>query len=161
MKRIYTFLFLSVFAVSLHAQSGKNKSDKKNNTVEIKSNLPAAIDVLGLKETEYDFGSIPQGKPVTHIFEVINNGKDSLKILNVQASCGCTTPEWEHDKVLASGEKTNITVGFNAGAKGKFTKEITITSNTATKKITIKGDVWETPPSSAPENKELGNLKDL
>ena len=93
---------------------------------------------------------------------MINNGKDSLKILNVQASCGCTTPEWERNKVLASQERTIITVGFNAGVRGKFTKEITITcNNNVTKKITIKGDVWETPATSAPENKELGSLKDL
>jgi Protein of unknown function (DUF1573) len=109
----------------------------------------------------YDFGKIPQGKPVIHIFEVVNNGKDSLKINNVQASCGCTTPEWDREKVQAPGEKTNITVGYNAASEGGFTKFITITYNgTQTKQISIKGDVWKTPLASAPENKELGILKD-
>src|SRR5262245_29698223 len=67
-------------------------------------------DILTLKETEFDFGKIPQGKPVTHIFDVVNQGKDSLKITNVQASCGCTTPQWDANKVQAPGEKTKITV---------------------------------------------------
>ena len=116
-------------------------------------------DVLVLKELEFDFGKIPQGKPVTHVFEVINNGKDSLKIGNVQASCGCTTPEWERDKVQAPGQKTVITVGYNAAAEGLFAKFITVTYNgNLNKQITIKGDVWKTPISSAPENKDLKNL---
>lgn len=117
--------------------------------------------VLNIKETEYNFGKIPQGKPVTHIFEVINNGKDSLKISNVQASCGCTTPEWEREKVQAPGEKTKITVGYNAASEGPFTKTITISYNGGQSKvITIKGEVWKTPLTSAPENKDLGLLKE-
>lgn len=118
-------------------------------------------EVLGLPETSYDFGKIPQGKPVTHIFAVENIGKDSLVISNVQASCGCTTPEWDRNKVQAPGEKTKITVGYNAAAEGPFTKSITITYNgSQTKQITIKGEVWKTPVSSAPENKDLKSLKE-
>lgn len=118
-------------------------------------------EVLGLPETSYDFGKIPQGKPVTHIFAVENIGKDSLAISNVQASCGCTTPEWDRNKVQAPGEKTKITVGYNAAAEGPFTKSITITYNgSQTKQITIKGEVWKTPVSSAPENKDLKSLKE-
>ena len=81
------------------------------------------------RKKSYDFGKIPQGKPVTHIFNVENIGKDSLRISNVQASCGCTTPEWDRNKVQAPGEKTKITVGYNAAAEGPFSKIITITYN--------------------------------
>jgi len=52
-----------------------------------------------------------------------------LKISNVNASCGCTTPEWEKDKVVAPGESTKITVGYNAAAEGPFTKFITVSYN--------------------------------
>lgn len=123
---------------------------------------PAATDeTLGLAETTYDFGKIPQGKPVTHVFEVTNNGKDSLKITNVQASCGCTTPEWEKDQVQAPGAKTRITIGYNAAAEGPFTKFITISYNgNQNKQITIKGEVWKTPIQSAPDNKGVKNLKE-
>ncbi|MEO7766973.1 MAG: DUF1573 domain-containing protein, partial [Ferruginibacter sp.] len=59
------------------------------------------------------------------------------------------------------GEKTYITVGYNAASEGKFSKPVTITYNgTQSKQIIIKGEVWKTPVASAPENKELGNLKD-
>ena len=36
-------------------------------------------EVLKLKETEHDFGQIPQGKPVYYNFEIINTGKEPLK----------------------------------------------------------------------------------
>jgi hypothetical protein len=128
------------------------------NSVEVNAK---AVEVLQFKENEFDFGKIPQGKPVTHKFEVTNAGTDSLKITNVQASCGCTTPDWEREKVQAPGEKTTITVGFNAASEGPFNKVITISYNgSLSKQITIRGEVWKTPVSSAPENKTLNQLKE-
>ncbi len=121
---------------------------------------PPAEQTLLLKEEVYDFGKIPQGKPVTHIFEVTNTGKTALRIGNVQASCGCTTPVWDKDKDIPAGENSKITVGYNAAAEGPFTKLVTITYNeTLTKQITIKGEVWKTPASSAPVNSGLNDLK--
>ncbi len=162
MKKLFTLLTLIVLTLSVTAQTTLVASNLKPAGNETPK--PATVvreEVLLLKETEFDFGKIPQGKPVTHIFEITNNGKDSLHIVNVQASCGCTTPEWNREKVPAAGEKTNITVGYNAASEGPFTKQITITYNgTQTKQITIKGEVWKTPVTSAPENKALGNLKD-
>jgi hypothetical protein len=159
MKKIFTLLFLAFFAVQVNAQ----ESDAKPQTTEAvkPAVIPAAVEeALSMKETEFDFGKIPQGKPVTHVFEVKNVGKDSLKIVNVQASCGCTTPEWEHDKAVAPKGTTKINVGYNAAAAGPFTKFITITYNgTLTKQITIKGEVWQTPAASAPENKATQDLK--
>ncbi len=134
------------------AQTNANipvKEDKKNS----------AAPEISLKETEYDFGKIPQGKPVTHVFLFTNNGTIPLALDNVQASCGCTTPEWTKDPV-AAGATSQINVGYNAASDGPFTKFITITYNgTQTKQVTIKGDVWKTPATSAPENTGLGILK--
>jgi hypothetical protein len=63
--------------------------------------------------------------------------------------------------VLAPGEKTRITVGYNAASEGAFNKPITIAYNgSQTKQIVIKGEVWKTPGTSAPENKALNDLKD-
>jgi hypothetical protein len=158
MKKIITLLFICFCIVAVHAQQ---QAPVAVTTSTIAAAKPAApIETLVLKETEFDFGKIPQGKPVTHVFEVVNKGKDSLKIANVQASCGCTTPEWERDKAVAPGGSTKITVGFNAGAEGPFNKPVTITYNGAeTKQIFIRGEVWKTPAASAPENKNLGDLK--
>jgi hypothetical protein len=86
------------------------------------SKLP---EVLEVKETVYDFGKIAQGKPVYHEFEIANIGILPLKIDNVAASCGCTTPEWSKESI-ATGGRTRIKVGYNAAAEGYFEKEITI-----------------------------------
>ena len=121
---------------------------------------PVQDPSLGVKEESFDFGKIPQGKPVTHYFEIINTGKNPLKINNVQASCGCTTPEWDKDAVIAPGASSKIKVGYNAAAEGPFTKFITITYNeNQNKQISIKGEVWKTPASSAPENAGVSDLK--
>ncbi len=155
MKYIVTFFMVMIVANSVNAQI-----TTVNTTVTQVTKTGGIGDVLDLKETEYDFGKIPQGKPVTHIFYVANNGNDSLKISNVQASCGCTTPEWERNKIVPPKETTKITVGYNAASEGVFTKQITITYNgNQTKQLTIKGEVWKTPVTSAPENKDLDNLK--
>ena len=119
-----------------------------------------AEEVLSLKETEFNFGKIPQGKPVTHVFEVSNTGKTPFKLDNVQASCGCTTPKWDKEKIIGAGETSEINVGYNAAAEGPFTKTITITYNgTQSKAVLIKGEVWKTPATSAPANAALIDLK--
>ena len=61
--------------------------------------LPAKSDQLQLKETSHIFGKIPQGRPAVYVFEIINTGTDALKLDNVQASCGCTTPEWSKEPI--------------------------------------------------------------
>ncbi|HRN56586.1 MAG TPA: DUF1573 domain-containing protein [Agriterribacter sp.] len=147
MQKLYTLLFILSLAAVVQAQNDTSQATAK--------------DVLLLKETRYDFGKIQQGKPVTHIFEVVNTGKEPLQIENVQASCGCTTPEWSHDPI-APGTTKKITVGYNAAAKGKFEKAITIFYNAGkTKLLYIKGEVWETPADPAPANASVQLLKNI
>ncbi|HEY6505973.1 MAG TPA: DUF1573 domain-containing protein [Chitinophagaceae bacterium] len=120
---------------------------------------PDQQDVLKLKETEHDFGKIPQGKPVYYIFHVVNTGTTELKLDNVQASCGCTTPEWSREPI-AAGATAEIKVGYNAAAEGAFDKVITITYNGNQSKILrIKGSVWKAPEGAAPSNASVQFLK--
>jgi hypothetical protein len=157
MKKIITLLLVTFSVMALNAQQAASPIAPIVAEAKIAA---APVETLVLKESEFNFGKIPQGKPVTHVFEITNIGKDSLRIVNVQASCGCTTPEWEKDKPIAPGKSAKITVGYNAAAEGPFTKPVTITYNGAEmKQLFIKGEVWKTPAASAPENKNLGDLK--
>ena len=116
-------------------------------------------DVLKLKETEFNFGKIPQGKPVYHTFEIVNTGTQAMKLDNVQASCGCTTPEWSREPI-APGATAQIKVGYNAAAENSFDKFITITYNgTQTKQLKISGFVWKAPEGAAPANASVQFLK--
>ena len=149
MKKLFT-LFCALFLAFL--------SNAQTNVASVQDKK-TAVEVVALKETEYDFGKIPQGKPVTHIFNFTNTGAVPLKLDNVQASCGCTTPEWSKDEV-APGSSSKITVGYNAANDGEFEKTITLTYNgSQTQQIIIKGEVWKTPVASAPENSALNSLK--
>lgn len=167
MKIIFTLFCGLAFSCATLAQSNtttkntlKTISSTTNTTTTATDSLKAAPEVLSLTETEYDFGKIPQGKPVTHVFEFKNAGTIPFSLDNVQASCGCTTPEWNKD-VIAPGATAKITVGYNAQNEGTFAKPVTLTYNgNQSQQIIIKGDVWKTPVSSAPENTKINSLKD-
>ncbi|MET0636826.1 MAG: DUF1573 domain-containing protein [Chitinophagaceae bacterium] len=120
---------------------------------------PAPVEILLVKQTEHDFGKIPQGKPVFHNFEIVNTGNEPLTLQNVQATCGCTTPEWSREPI-APGATSVIKVGYNAAAEGAFDKPITITYKEGqTKVLHIKGTVWKAPETSAPVNPSVQFLK--
>ncbi len=153
MKKI-SFLLLCFFAfTALNAQSHDGHDHNADKT------LPVSGDALELKEAEHDFGKIPQNKPVYYYFEVVNKSTVPLKLDNVSASCGCTTPEWSKDPIPA-GATQKIKVGYNAAAEGYFEKYITITYNgSGSKQVKIKGNVWRAPAGSAPSNQSIDFLK--
>lgn len=139
MKKVFTLFCFFLLAVAVQAQT--------------------TADALEMKEAEFNFGSIPQGKPVYHTFQIVNKGKTPLKLDNVNASCGCTTPEWSREPI-APGATATIKVGYNAAAEGHFEKAVTVQYNgNSTKQIIIKGDVWRAPAGSAPANASINFLK--
>lgn len=169
--KIISIIFCGlVFSYSGIAQSNvkTTKTIQTVNTTSVANSTSPSIpetkaepaeEIISLMETEFDFGKIPQGKPVTHVFEFKNVSSTPFSLDNVQASCGCTTPEWNKD-VVAPGATAKITVGYNAQNEGTFTKPVTLTYNgDQTRQIIIKGDVWKTPVSSAPENTKINSLK--
>lgn len=166
MKQIFTIISCLTFSLAATAQTSVTKVNKKTKTSSTNSvasttatTVAPPQESLTLKETEYNFGKIPQGKPVTHMFEFTNTGNIPFALDNVQASCGCTTPEWKRDTV-AVGATAIIKVGYNAANEGPFSKPVTITYNgNQIKQIIIKGEVWKTPVTSAPVNTSLNSLK--
>lgn len=152
MKKLTAFILFISLAWAAGAQTTTNSTTSK-------ANATAPTDNLQIKETEHDFGKIPQGKPVFYFFDIVNTGNNPLKLDNVQASCGCTTPEWNKEPIPAGGAD-KIKVGYNAAAEGNFEKYITITYNgNQSKQIKIKGTVWKAPVGSAPANASVQILK--
>jgi archaellum component FlaG (FlaF/FlaG flagellin family) len=91
----------------------------------------------------HDFGNVPEGTMATYEFKFKNTGNQPVIIANVQASCGCTTPDWTKTPVLP-GKMGVIKAMYNsAGRPGVFNKTVTITSNAAepSKVLSIKGTV--------------------
>ena len=155
MKKLTAFIAFIGIAWIAGAQTSTNANTNAATTTA----ATTTAEVLQVKETEHDFGKIPQGKPVYYFFEIANTGATPLKLDNVQASCGCTTPEWNRE-AIAAGASDKIKVGYNAAAEGNFEKFITITYNgNQTKQIKIKGTVWKAPVGSAPTNASVQILK--
>lgn len=106
-------------------------------------------------ERVHDFGQIPEegGKVIT-TFEFTNTSKQAITLDNVQASCGCTTPQWSKEPI-APKKKGFINVTYNpAGRPGNFSKSITVKYHNASDEakvivLNIKGEVI---PKAKPAN---------
>lgn len=121
--------------------------------------VKSAGNMLHVTSTVHDFGKIPQGKPVYHVFRIENRSADTLRIEHVQSSCGCTTPSYQKEPI-APGNSTELKVGYNAEATGLFDKNITVYYNGGrTQSLYIRGNVWQTPQQSVPENALLNVFK--
>ena len=155
----HSYFFCILTDIGLNAQQNEHEGHNHGTSASTAIASTPGEDVLKLKETEHDFSSIPQGKPVYYSFEIVNTGKTALKLDDVHASCGCTTPEWSTEPI-APGATAKIKVGYNAAAEWFFEKFITITYNSnQTKQIKIKGTVWKAPEGSAPANASVDFLK--
>ena len=158
MKELFTFISCLIISLSVSAQAKTTGSSKVKDLRTASPNAPLVAEsaiseeALHFIEDSYDFGKIPQGKPVTHTFVFVNKGKLPLSLNNVHASCGCTTPVWSRETVQP-GDSAKIVVGYNSAADGPFDKPVSIVYNeNLTKEIHVKGEVWKTPTSPAPEN---------
>jgi hypothetical protein len=105
------------------------------------------VRAITFREDIFDFGSVSeQGGPVTHEFVFTNNSGRPVKILSVQASCGCTTPGWSKE-VVAPSKTGFIQASFDPqGRPGYFNKTLTVITDYDANPIIlqIKGEVERT-----------------
>jgi hypothetical protein len=91
--------------------------------------LTFAQPKVTVDRTNVDLGVIYNGAIKKARVVVKNGGKDTLKILGVYTSCGCTTVK-QPKTTLTAGESDAVEVEFNStGFRGKITKHITIQTN--------------------------------
>ena len=106
---------------------------------------------ISFEESIHDFGMIKEADGAAiYEFKFINNGSTPVKIINVKASCGCTTPGWSRE-AIAPGEAGYIKAQYNTKNRpGSFNKSLTVTTNLETektKRLYIKGQVTPKPKS--------------
>jgi len=127
MKKSLAIMFMLFFAtLSIQAQ-------EKQVSVQ---------DSIVFVSTTHDYGTIVQGADGNSEFRFTNKGKSPILLSNVQASCGCTVPEWPKEPILP-GKTNSIKVTYNTANVGSFGKTITVISNAvnSTVVLTIKGNV--------------------
>ena len=130
-------LFFLMIVLSAVAMKGFSQTAPAQNS---------DLAVAAFEAQNFDFGKIKQGTPVTHEFKFTNTGKVPMIITNVQASCGCTTPDWSKEPI-APGSKGFIKATYNAASAGAFNKAVTVTANipNGSVQLFIKGEVTTTP----------------
>jgi hypothetical protein len=104
--------------------------------------------------TEFNFGTVPAGAPVTHRFTFKNTGSAPLSLTRVKASCGCTTPSYSKDPV-PPGEEGFIDVKFDTNGKsGPQTKTVTVVGNFPNQQVIlrIRGELTAPAAAPAPQN---------
>lgn len=103
-----------------------------------------AEEVIKVNSDRYDFGKIKAGTPVTTVFTITNTSDKPLVIESATAGCGCTTPEWSKEPI-APGGSSQLKVGYNAAAMGRFDKPVTVklAGINEPKVVNITGEVVE------------------
>lgn len=101
-----------------------------------------ADEVIKVNHDKHDFGKIKQSVPVTTYFTITNTSDKPIVIENAWAGCGCTTPEYSKEPI-APGGTSQLKVGYNAAAMGRFEKDVNIklAGITDAKIVKITGEV--------------------
>ena len=116
MKKTILFALILVASVQIFAQTS-------TPTAQVQKDI---TKLLKFTNDNYNMGNIPYGKPTEFNVTIENISTAPITLNNVQVSCGCTTPKFQANAVIAPGQKTIVTLGFNGSAMGNFTKNATI-----------------------------------
>jgi hypothetical protein len=124
-------LFCTLWLVSLMSLS-----------ISAQEKVVSVPDSIIFEKTTHDYGTIEKGSDGTCEFKFTNKGKSGLILNNVQASCGCTVPEWPKEPI-AAGKTGVIKVKYNTSTVTAFSKTVTVKSNAKNSSVvlTIKGQV--------------------
>lgn len=138
MKKIFLAIALIGSVVATQAQTAAPKTEQSQNGPK-----------MDFETSVMDYGLIEHNADGKREFVLTNTGNAPLIISNAKGSCGCTVPTWPKAPI-APGETASIGVKYATNRIGKFTKTITLTTNTdeKTKILTIKGEVKK--PVEAP-----------
>lgn len=142
---------IAALEARLNSLEGKNPGASPSSTTtpvqaeaEVKPDGP--LPVIQFESLEHDFGTIDQGKPVSHTFRFTNNGEAPLVIQSAQPTCGCTVSSYSKESIPVGGSGF-VTAEFDAKAGGAQNKSITVTANTFPKQTKLTFKAMVTPKS--------------
>jgi len=131
MKKILLSIGLIIGSFNLYAQETTPLKENKIGGAKMK-----------FETSVVDYGTIEHNTDGARKFIFTNTGDAPLIISNARGSCGCTVPTWPKEPIVPGGTG-EIGVKYDTKRIGKFTKSITLTTNTSEKlkTLTIKGEV--------------------
>lgn len=134
---------------AIEAGSENDDAYMKEHKEELQAELEAleeeqkALTTFKFDKEEHFFGKIKLNSENDCEFRITNTGKQPLIVENVQASCGCTTPQ-KPEQPIQPGKSDVIKVHFKPSSTGKgVEKTVTVTANTEPRisVVKIKADV--------------------
>jgi hypothetical protein len=125
-------IFLILFSISLSSLM----------KIQAQENPENSQDSIIFDKTTHDYGTILQFDVGRCEFKFHNKGQLPIILKNVQATCGCTMPEWPKDSIMQN-QTGIIKVRYNTDNLGVFKKTIAVSSNAKNPVVilTIKGNV--------------------
>jgi hypothetical protein len=147
MKKILSVLVILALAAGVSYAQTENQEAQEEQAVE------ESGPVMTFESEVVDYGTIEQDSEPYRFFKFTNDGDEPLVIKNAKGSCGCTVPTYPKEPILP-GESSEIKVRYDTKRIGKFTKTVTLTTNTAQERhvLRIKGEVLkkEEEPAGIP-----------
>ncbi len=118
--RMLTIFVLAAMSIALVALA---------NAQELEKPLDAVIE---FRERNFSFGFMPSGTQAMHTYIIENKGTDTLRIIKVSPTCGCTSAPLSKSNIEPGGT-SRLDMFFNAKKfTGQVNKEISILSNAPT-----------------------------
>ena len=85
---------------------------------------------MSVNKLVHDFEDVNKGSINSYDFVFTNISDRDIIITQARASCGCTAPSYDKDKVIKPNETSTITANYTAGhTSGTVAKFITVTYN--------------------------------
>ena len=130
-KSCFVLFFILLTALSTFAQKEEPSQSKISFSNAQEGELSRAK--ISFSETMWDFGYVPKTGRVSHTYLIKNIGEDTLIIVKVRATCGCTTTPLSQQR-LAPRETAEMKVIFDPRkiAVGETTKKLQVISNDPT-----------------------------
>ena len=126
MKKIFLIVSVAFLFLACTNNSGQNLADRSTSYADM-LDKPTSIE---FEEIAFDFGTVKDGEPVKYVFNFKNTGSETLVLLDVKGSCGCTVPVWPKEPIMP-GQSSQIDVTFDSKNRvGKVRKTIRIIANT-------------------------------
>jgi hypothetical protein len=109
--KFFSVVYLILFTcVSVWAQQGTPSQKETSSANEKEEGLSRAK--ISFSETIWDFGYVPKTGKVSHTYKIKNVGEDTLAIVKVRTTCGCTSAPLSKER-LAPGEIADLEVVFD------------------------------------------------
>lgn len=134
---------LLVLLLSCDGQNGRGPTERSIGENWLEGTQEQSV--IKFDTLVHDFGTIIEGERVVCYFDYSNVGGADLLIIAVEATCGCTIPDWKREP-LVPGETGSMKIIFDAsGRSGEQRKLVTVRSNASNSelRLTIKAKVNE------------------